>query len=148
MSTLDALNNKVRLGMFISVGLIGSVFDFSVLLLSTQIFSLSPEVGAFFGIESAILVMFFINEHWTYKDHGKNGTKNIFSRLVRSHLVRGVGATTHLLVFIVVYNLFHIPIFYGEIDLWLVVSKAVGICVAFFANYTFESLYTWKIQTN
>lgn len=146
MSTFNALNDKVRLGKFITVGAIGAIFDFSALIISTQFFSVSPEIGALLGIESAILVMFFINEHWTYKENGEDGIKNFFSRLFRSHIVRSFGATTHLLVFIATYNIFYISIFYMGIDIWIITSKIVGISVAFLANYTFESIFTWKIQ--
>jgi putative flippase GtrA len=61
---LEPLCSGVRFGQFLSVGVVGAVSDTVVLATARLVVGL-PEVWAkAAGIETAILVMFLVNEHW------------------------------------------------------------------------------------
>jgi len=159
-----ALYSKIRIGQFVSVGVVGAVVDTSVLVVLAEGFGLVPEVATLFGIETAILVMFVLNERWTFADHGDPGRGPLTDRLKRSHVVRTAGVLTQLVVFIIVYRLLFVPLTLGDLpfwhavagavglggafaafDLWLVVAKGAGIGVGMVVNYVFESLFTWRV---
>ena len=143
---LDALLSGVRFGQFASVGIVGAVVDVTVLLVLSEGFGVLPEIATVAGIESAILVMFAVNERWTFADEGETGLGPLGYRLVRSHGVRLVGSLTQFLLFVLIYRYLTMPLSLWGIDLWLLVAKGTGMAVAVVLNYTFESLVTWQVH--
>lgn len=155
----------IRFGKFVSVGAIGAVCDTTVLLVLTEGLGVLPEIATLIGIETAIIVMFLINEHWTFADERVHGREPFLGRLKRSHIVRAGGSLTQFIVFVVVYRVFFVPLVVGDIgilaagfsivgisssgisgvDLWLVIAKATGIGVGMLVNYVAESLFTWRV---
>ena len=140
----ESLVSGVRFGQFVSVGVIGAICDTTVLVVLTEVFGVLPEIATIVGIETAILVMFAINDNWTFDAEGEH--RSLGRRLLRSHAVRAGGSTTQFVVFVVVYRLFFLPLSFAGVDLWLLVAKAGGIGVGMFVNYVFESLFTWQVQ--
>lgn len=167
LGELAALRSKVRFGKFVSVGVVGAVCDTTVLVALTAGAGMLPELATLVGIETAILVMFAINERWTFADEGAADRRSLVGRLKRSHLVRAGGSLTQFVVFVIVYRVFFLPIDLGQIgafwvvvralglaggglagfDLWLIVAKGTGIGVGLFVNYVAESLFTWRVTT-
>ena len=140
----EALVSGVRMGQFVSVGVVGLVCDTAVLLVLTEVFGVLPELATLAGIEMAILVMFLVNDRWTFSDAGAENS--LARRLVRSHLVRASGSTTQFLIFTAVYRLLFVPLSVVGIDLWLLVAKGSGVAVGMTVNYVFESLITWEVH--
>lgn len=143
---LQALTSRVRLGKFVSVGAIGALCDTAVLLVLVEIGGVLEEVGALAGIEVSIVVMFLLNEHWTFPESGKQGFRATLRRLGRSHLVRSGAVIVQFLVFVVIYRLLFLSVSLFGIDMWLVVAKLSGIVLGTVINYIFESLFTWRVQ--
>jgi putative flippase GtrA len=140
----EALLSGVRFGQFVSVGVVGAVCDTTVLVVLTEVFGVLPEIATILGIETAILVMFAINDNWTFDAEGEH--RSLGRRLLRSHAVRAGGSTTQFVVFVVVYRLFFVPLSLVGVDLWLLVAKGSGIGIGMFVNYVFESLFTWQVH--
>jgi len=143
---LQALQSRVRLGKFVSVGAVGAVFDTTVLLVLSQFLGVLEEIAVLAGIETSILVMFALNEYWTYPDSGEQGRIATLRRLVRSHLVRSGGITVQFAVFVLIYRVLFAPVTLFGIDLWLLVAKGAGILFGMSVNYVFETLFTWRVQ--
>jgi len=141
-----ALASRVRLGKFVSVGAVGAVCDTTVLLVLVQVFGVLEEAATLAGIETSIVVMFLLNEHWTYADSGAGGYRASLGRLGRSHLVRSGGALTQFVVFVVVYRLLFVPVEVAGLDAWLLAAKVTGIGSGMVLNYVFETLFTWRVQ--
>jgi len=144
-SPLSALASRVRFGQFVSVGVVGAACDTAVLVALTQL-GVLPEVATVVGIETAILVMFAINERWTFADHGAAGGRSLLARLLRSHGVRAAGSLTQFLVFVAVFRGVAVSLPVYGFDLWLLVAKGGGIAVGMLVNYAFESLFTWQVH--
>ena len=161
---VDELLSGVRFGKFVSVGLVGAVFDTAVLVTLTEGFGVVPEVATLVGIETAILVMFAINERWTFADEGEGDRRSLLGRLKRSHVVRALGSLTQFVVFVIVYRFLFVPLVLGDVgvlaagdalgvsmaglaglDLWLLVAKGSGIGIGMLVNYVAESLFTWRV---
>ena len=158
---LEALSSGVRFGQFVSVGAVGAVVDTLVLLALAEGFGVLPELATLAGIETAILVMFAVNDRWTFAGEGTPGRAPLLGRLKRSHLVRAAGSLTQFTVFVVVYRGLFVAVTLGDVgpawavlgavglpaglDLWLLVAKATGIGVGMVVNYVFESLFTWRV---
>ena len=133
-----------RFGKFASAGAIGAIFDTLILLLLVEKFGVLEEVAVVIGIESSILIMFVINDNWTYSS--VNNVRTLSRRLLRSHTVRIVGALTQFIVFTIIYRNYFMQLEMLEVDLWLLVAKGFGIGLGMILNYTFETIFTWSIH--
>jgi putative flippase GtrA len=140
------LASWARFGKFASVGVFGAVCDTTTLLILVEVFGVLEEVATIVGIEVAIVVMFLLNEHWTFSEDNVGGIRAKGRRLVRSHLVRAGGSTVQFLTFVLIYRLLFVSVTVAGIELWLLVAKFTGVGLGMVVNYTFESLFTWQIQ--
>jgi putative flippase GtrA len=143
---LTALAAPRRFGKFVSVGVVGAVFDTLVLLTLVEGFGVLEEVAVIVGIETAILVMFTLNDGWTFRDSGTGGWRATGRRLGRSHAVRATGSIVQFLVFVAVFRLPSVSLSVVGIDAWLLVAKATGIALGMLVNYVFETLFTWRVH--
>lgn len=159
---IASLLSGVRFTKFASVGVLGAVFDTAVLVGLTEGLGVVPEVATLVGIETAILVMFAVNERWTFAGEGRRGRRSLLGRLKRSHVVRAGGSLTQFVVFVAVYRLLFVSLTPGDVgflqagmgalgvsmaglDLWLIVAKGTGIGFGMIVNYVAESLFTWRV---
>lgn len=140
-----ALVSTVRFGKFISVGVAGALFDVTTSTVLRE-FGVFPEIAVFAGIEVSIVVMFFLNDNWTFSDEGTAGFFPTLRRLVRSNLVRTGGIFVQLVVFWLLYRVVAIDLVILGIDGWFVVSKISGIGAGLVINYIAESLLTWQVH--
>jgi putative flippase GtrA len=158
---LRSLISAVRFGQFASVGVIGALCDNFVLLTSSGLGvasaiagllgfpALAPEIAKALGIETAVIVMFLLNDSWTFASADGNGTSRP-RRLLTSNLVRIGGITVQLVVFSVVYDAAQqtgIDLSMLSIDLWLLIASLCGIGLGMIINYVSESLITWRVHT-
>jgi putative flippase GtrA len=154
---LRSLLSVVRFGQFASVGAVGAVCDNAVLLLSSElglaaalaellgIPGLAPEVAKALGIETAIVVMFLLNDNWTFRGADGGGASRL-RRLFTSNLVRALGIAVQLVVFSFVYRRLFVDLSAFGIDLWLLVASICGIGLGMLVNYVTESLVTWRVH--
>lgn len=140
----QALVSGVRFTQFVSVGVVGFVCDTAMFVFLTEGLGILREVGLVIGIETAILVMFLVNDNWTFADE-RNGD-SLGRRLLRSHAVRIGGATTQFVVFVTIYRFLFVPVSLSGIDLWSLFAKGVGVGIAMVVNYVFESIFTWEVH--
>ena len=143
-----SLLSGVRFGKFVSVGAVGAACDTAVLVVLTEVFGVLPEIATLVGIETAILVMFAINEHWTFAGEGREDRRSLLGRLGRSHGVRAAGSATQFVVFVLVFRGIPVSLPVARIDAWLVVAKGAGIGVGMVVNYVCESLFTWQVHVD
>ncbi len=139
-----ALVDRTRFGRFASVGIIGASIDLSIsstLVLTTTI---APELAKLIGAEVAIIVMFFINDRWTFRAIESRGPWHTLRRLVKSNLVRSGGLAVQVFV---VYILTRMPIIVpvGGTDIWPVLTMPIAIGCGLLANYVGETLFTWRV---
>lgn len=145
---LEALASGVRIGKFVSVGVIGAVFDNTVLTLLQLGTELPTIVGKIAGVETAIVVMFLVNERWTFEGEGDPGRGPFLRRLLRSHVVRAGGTSLQLLLFTALYYGLRedVSVHLAGVDVWFLVASVTAIGLAMTVNYCFESLFTWKVH--
>lgn len=146
-SQLRALASSGRVGRFVSVGVVGFVSDITT---STALRELGilPELAALVGIEVAVVVMFLLNDNWTFAGEGANGLRATLRRLATSNLVRAGGIAVQLAVFVGVYRLLFVDVQVAGIDAWFVVGRVIGIGAGMAVNYIAESLLTWRVHAN
>lgn len=144
---LDALLSGVRFGQFASVGALGALCDQSILVLLTTYGGVYRGSAKLVGAEVAIIVMFLVNEHWTFSAEGEAGWWSFLRRFLKSNLVRAGGVLVATGVFVLVSGLdYRFPVG-GEV-LWLLFANGVGIGVGMFVNYVAESLFTWRVGSS
>lgn len=144
---LDALLSGVRFGQFASVGALGAVCDTSLVVLLTTYGGIYRGSAKLVGAEVAIIVMFLVNEHWTFSAEGEAGRRSFLRRFLKSNLVRAGGVLVATVVFVLVSGLnYRFPV--GGESLWLVFSNGVGIGVGMVVNYVAESLFTWRVGSS
>ncbi|WP_416838898.1 GtrA family protein [Haloferax sp. DFSO52] len=142
----SALLSGARIGKFASVGAVGAVFDLTVSSLLIVLFGVVGEVAKLVGAEVAIIIMFVINDRWTFADAGSDHLVAKLRRFVKSNLVRSGGLAVQVLVVRLLREVsLSIPV--GGIDLWQLIPLPIAIGASMFLNYVAESLITWRIGT-
>ena len=133
---ISALGSGVRLGQFLSVGLLGALFDNGLLVALHGLAGVSLGVAKFASAEAAILLMFACNERWTFAGWGETGSTDLARRVVTSNLVRlgGVAVATGVLLAL------------SELGVWYVLANVIGIGTGALLNYVAESLLTWRVH--
>jgi len=148
LAPLRSLLSGARFGKFASVGAVGAAFDTTTFVVLDQFVGVQTAVANAVGIEIAILVMFAVNDNWTFASEGEDDRRSLGTRLLRSHLVRAGGSTLQwsiLFVVLVVYEV-NVPVSVGPVDLWPIFVKGGAIGIAMFVNYVFESIFTWRVH--
>ncbi|GAA0463606.1 GtrA family protein [Halococcus dombrowskii] len=143
---LSALASGSRFGRFVSVGVVGALFDVTTATALREL-GVFPELAVFVGIEVSILVMFVLNDTWTFSGEGAAGRFPMVRRLVRSNVVRIGGILVQLAAFRVLYRMIAVDLTLLGIDGWFVVAKVAGIAAGMIVNYIAESLFTWRVHT-
>ena len=139
------LKSRERLGRFAVVGGIGFLVDQTVLLTLVELTAFSVTVGGHdltleaakvVSAETAIVVMFLINDRWTFQAWGDHDRRSQRRRLLKSNAVRvaGIAVATVVLSVLVRTAGMNVP-----------VANAIGILCGFLVNYTLETLYTWRL---
>ena len=145
-SPVDSLLSGARFGQFVSVGVVGAISDNLVLTL-LHLGAGVPQLWAkAAGVETAIVVMFLVNEHWTFAGQGAVGRVPFLKRLVKSHAVRSGGVAVQLSVYWVLVSYLDITLRVFGTDLWFLAASPIAIAVAMSVNYVFESLFTWQVH--
>ncbi|KAB1197069.1 MULTISPECIES: GtrA family protein [Haloferax] len=140
----SALLSGARIGKFASVGAVGAVFDLTVSSLLIVLFGVVGEVAKLVGAEVAIVIMFVINDRWTFADAGADHLVAKIRRFVKSNLVRSGGLAVQVIVVRLLREVpLSIPV--GGIDLWQLIPLPIAIGASMFLNYVAESLFTWRI---
>lgn len=132
-----------RFGKFLSVGAAGAVLDLSVSSALT-IGGVPPEYAKVIGAECAIIAMFFVNDRWTFPEHGESGVLSTGRRLLKSNLVRSGGLVVQFLVVRTLTRL-DVSVVLAGTDVWAFLTFPIAIACAFVFNYTAESLVTWRV---
>ena len=141
---LSALVSGARFGKFASVGAVGAVFDLTVSSLLILLFGVVGEGAKLVGAEVAIVVMFVINDRWTFADAGSDLLVAKVRRFVKSNLVRSGGLVVQVLVVRLLREVqLTIPV--AGIDLWQLIPLPIAIGASMLLNYVAESLITWRI---
>jgi len=141
------LVSAVRFGKFASVGVVGALFDVTTATALREL-GVYPEVAVLAGIEVSVVVMFFLNDNWTFAEEGTGGVRSTLRRLVRSNVVRTGGILVQLGMFRLLYRVVAIDFAVAGLDGWFVVSKVGGIGAGLLVNFVAESLFTWQVHTD
>ncbi|RLM59807.1 GtrA family protein [Halobellus sp. Atlit-31R] len=142
--TVDALASGVRFGKFVSVGAVGAVFDITTTTALIVGLGVLGEYAKLVGAEVAIVVMFAINERWTFSELGASGAIPTLSRFVRSNLVRSGGLAVQFLIVRSLRQLDLSVVVFG-FDLWQLIPIPIAIAGSMLLNYVAESLLTWRV---
>ncbi|MGM0606259.1 MAG: GtrA family protein [Halobacteriota archaeon] len=143
---VDELASGKRFGQFASVGAVGAVVDLSISSTLTLAGLVAPAFAKVIGAEAAIVVMFLINDRWTFAEAGRTGRMPVVRRFLKSNLVRSGGLAVQ---FVVVVGLTGTgtSVYVGETDLWPVLTMPIAIGCSFLVNYVAESLFTWRVAS-
>ena len=142
----EALVSGVRFGQFVSVGVVGAISDNTVLAVLRLAFGVPEFWAKVAGVETAILVMFLVNEHWTFSTAGEAGVRPFLTRLGKSHLVRSGGVTVQLAVYWLLTQHLPVTLVVAGTDLWFLAASPIAIAAAMSVNYVFESVFTWQVH--
>jgi putative flippase GtrA len=144
----ESLVSGVRFGQFVSVGVVGAISDNTVLAVLGLAFGVGDMWAKAAGVETAILVMFLVNEHWTFAGQGDAGRRSFAKRLGKSHLVRSGGVAVQLAVYWLLTQWLAIELVVAGTDLWFIAASPLAIGVAMLVNYVAESIFTWQVHAD
>lgn len=135
-SRINSLVSGLRIGQFLSVGILGAGVDTGTLTVLTTYFGVSTIIAKIASAEVAILIMFYVNDRWTFSEFRGKETPHLLWRFLRSNIVRifGVGIATMVLLILV-----------KQFSVWVPLANIIGIVVGFVVNYLAESIFTWRV---
>lgn len=136
-SRLRHLVSVARFRQFLVVGAIGALCDNAVLAALFEVGGLPLLPAKIVSAETSIVLMFLINEHWTFAEWGEAGASPLARRFLRSNLTRTGGLAVGTGVLLVLS---------GQFGVWYLLANVLGIGTGFVVNYLFESLFTWQIH--
>ncbi|MFB6252656.1 MAG: GtrA family protein [Halobellus sp.] len=142
----DALLSGVRFGKFVSVGAVGAVFDVTTTTALIVGLGVLGEYAKLVGAEVAIIVMFAINERWTFSELGDSGVTPTLGRFVRSNVVRSGGLAVQFLI-VRAFRQVELTLPFLGIDLWQLIPIPIAIGASVLLNYVAESLLTWRVTS-
>lgn len=131
------LLSPLRFTKFLSIGAVGALVDNAVLVGFVELLAIEPVLAAVGAKELSIIVMFVLNERWTFGDVIGGGRRTQLWRLVKSNTVRSGGAAVGITVLYLLTT---------WLDVWYLVANVLGIGVGFIFNYTLESVLTWQVH--
>jgi putative flippase GtrA len=134
---LRELATGIRFSQFLSVGVLGAVCDNLILVGVVEMTATAPFYAKLISAEVAIVVMFILNEQWTFGGFGGSSLSAISRRFFTSNIVRAGAAGVALVILTVLTRWFGI---------WYLVANFIGIGVGFILNYLAESLVTWRVH--
>jgi len=122
-----------RYGRFAAIGALGALVNTGILYVLTEHFNLYYVLSSFFAIESAIILMFFLNNSFTF-DSKKKGSE-IAKGIIRSNIVRSIGIATNIGLLFVLTEYFGI---------YFLASNIIAIFIASIINFSGEKRFNWK----
>jgi len=143
---LRALASGVRIGQFLSVGVVGATLETAVVALLTTTVGAGALAAKAVGAELSISTMFLLNDRFTFGGEGAAGIAAVVGRWARSHLVRIGGLAVAFATLYLLTTHTEITLFVAGRDLWPTVANLVGIGVGLVLNYVAESLFTWRVH--
>lgn len=144
---VEELAVGTRFGKFLSVGAGGAVVDVTVSSVLTLAAVLPPQWAKLVGAEVAIVLMFLVNDSWTFPEEGALGLVPKLRRLLKSNLVRTAGLAVQFAVVAFLTSLDVQVVVFGT-DIWDVVTMPIAIGFSFVINYVAESLITWRVTAD
>lgn len=141
---IGELASGIRFGQFASVGALGAACDNGVLLGLTAL-GVVPVAAKLVGAETAIIVMFAVNERWTFAAEGRPGLRALGRRFLTSNVVRVGGVVVATIVFAFLIRFVPLSFPLGGTDLWYLGANLIGIGVGVVVNYIAEGLFTWRV---
>lgn len=144
MTIGGTLFNWARFRQFATVGIIGAIVDLSISVPLALFTDLPPEIAKFLGAEAAIILMFTLNDRWTFADARSATLFHWLRRLVKSNLVRSGGIVIQLTAVFLLTRI-GMTLDIGGIDVWPVIVMPIAIGCGFIFNYVGETLITWRM---
>jgi dolichol-phosphate mannosyltransferase len=134
LSLMKRKGELTRLVKFVAVGLSGTIVNLAVLRLITFLTVWHPLVQLIPGIEISIITNFLLNDYFTFADRRTGKNRSFILRLLKYNLVSLTGAAVN-------WGIASILVIIG-LNIYL--ADFIGIIIAFFWNYLFSLLWTWK----
>ena len=111
------------------ISLTGLLLENAVLFMVVEYLKAGLVPGKLFGAELSIVLMFFLNNRFTFSDRPGVTLK----RFLKSNLVRSGG----VIIGVVVLKAG------TQLGIWYIFANLAGIAAGFTFNFVLESIYTW-----
>ena len=125
-----------RVVQFVAVGAVGALCDMATLAVVHGVLSVPVWLAKLPAAEASIVVMFALNERYTFSGEGRPSPLALGRRFLTSNAVRVGGLIVGWAVLVAVYRA----------GTWYLFANAVGLCAGVVVNYLAESLLTWRIH--
>ncbi|MFB6198066.1 MAG: GtrA family protein [Halobacteriaceae archaeon] len=125
-----------RLLQFVLVGGFGAIVDTTGLFLLHGWLHVDLILAKILSAEASIILMFIVNEIWTFAGEERRTPPSLFRRILTSNAIRLGGLLVATITLLIL----------SSIGIWYVVANLIGIGVGFIVNYTLESILTWRVH--
>lgn len=122
---------------FCLVGGSGVLLDMALLHILVEHWDWNVSWGKLCSAEAALLNNFLWNEVWTFRTVTERQTTGVLGRLIRFHLICGMGIVWAILLL----YLFHVPFGFP-----LLVANAIAIGLVTIWNFWMNAWFNWTSQ--
>lgn len=112
------------------IGLLGTVINTLILILSVEVLKLHPMWGSFFGFVGSLIISFFLNTLWTFQNNRVS-----FRTFFRYTLVS---------IFGFLINLFIILIIVDTLSLSYLLAQVISVIIVPMVNFLLNKLWTFE----
>ena len=127
------LNRHKKIIKFCVSGTVSAGVDFGTLILLVEVFSFNIIAANTISFTLAVINSFMFNKHWTFRDAGKNYSKQFFKFFMVS--VTGLILNNSFLYLFI------------KLGLWYVAGKVITTLIVLFWNFSVNNLWTFDNQS-
>lgn len=122
---------------FCFVGGSGVVVDMALLHFLVRQSGWDVSLAKLCAAEVAMLNNFLWNEVWTFRSVTKTSSSSVLGRLLRFHLICGIGIGLAILL---------LHLFYTRVGLNLLLANGIAILLVTMWNFWMNALFNWRGQ--
>lgn len=132
------LANHPRVKQFVKFCLVGGsgvLVDMALLHFLARQCNWDVSLAKLGAAEAAMLNNFFWNKAWTFRREAAGSSASVFGRLLRFHLICGIGIGLAVLL---------LHLFYTRLGLSLLVANGIAIVLVTTWNFWMNALFNWR----
>ena len=118
---------------FITVGIFGAMFHFSTLYVMYVVFENSYGFSLILAIELSLIINYFINNLWTFKENMHDGVR-LLSGLIKFNILSGIGGIMSYYISLTIF----------EANVNWIIASLIGAVIASLWNYNLNRILTWR----
>jgi len=128
INVLKKFNQFIKYGL---VGIVGTLIHTGTLVILVERWNMSPYLASIMGFTLSLIISYFINLKWTFKNN------NNLSTFIKYITVSLSGLFLNMAIMYIFVHL---------LNVWYVIAQIVTVIIVPISNYSFNKYWAFKKQ--